>query len=118
MGRPRKYVVNPDELSAVIQTAYEADVAEFQAQHGKDSYGHSSWAREARWELRRATEEGVKVDLERFARRCLTAGERMRHLEAIHALGESGLLTVYGERITRIRLTPEGVAHLISKEVT
>jgi len=118
MARPRKYVVDPDELLAAIHAAYEADVAELQAQHAKDPDGHSSWARETRWELTRATEEGVKVDFERLAGHALTAGERMRYQEALRLLELRGLVAIYGERATRIRLTPEGTAYLGSKDAT
>lgn len=116
MGRPRKYHVDPDELLADIKSAYEADVAELEAQHEKDPYGYSSWAREARWELTRATEVGVKVDFARFAGHGLTAGERMRYQEALRLLEQRELVAIYGERATRLKLTPEGVAYLTNKE--
>jgi len=103
-------------LLAAIHAAYEADVNELEALHAKDPYGYSSWAREARYELRRASEVGVKVDFERFAGHALTAGERMRHQEALRLLEQRELVAIYGERATRLKLTPEGVAYLTNKE--
>src|SRR5689334_21354643 len=124
MGRPRKYIVDPDQLLAAIQAAYEADLAEIQAENDRDPFGYLSWACYVRFELKKTTELGVSVDLERFAGRALRAGDAMprshsrdgatwafdrlrraHHATQTHAGGRGTSQKYGGEQCPRRRLT-------------
>jgi len=116
MGRPRTCYVDQEELLTGIHAAHHADLAEVGAlvKAANEPYRRDSAG--MRWELLRLNKVGVAIDFQRFLGKSLSSGERARCLEALHALEQAKLVCVYGQRASRVLLTPKGLAHLPSKE--
>ncbi len=118
MGRPRTIYVDHDKMLAAIHETHQADLKEAQANVDSEFNPFGQHAADSRWWLLRLKEHGVEIDFERFADRGLTPSERLRHQAGLRDLEARGLVTVYGHRATRAKLTPEGIAKLTSDATT
>jgi hypothetical protein len=112
MARPKTIYVNSDEMLAAIHACHEADLAEAAELVNSTIGTYGSHANAVRWDHQRLEQDGLEIDFERFARRALTASERIRHQECLRDLERGGAVRIYGVKATRVLVMPVGLARL------